>query len=163
MIRRLFPHPFLTLVLLAVWLMLVNRFSWNSVLFGAIIGIAIPHLTKAYWPERRMTVHPGKAFTYVLLVIYDILRANISVAMIVLFKPNDQMQPAWIIVPLDVTRPEAVTALAATVTLTPGTLSCDLSESGRALLVHCLHAPDPQEVVDEVKTRYEARLKEIFV
>ena len=60
------------------------------------------------------------------------------------------------------TSPEAITVLAATITLTPGTVSCDLSEDGHALLVHCLHAPDPAAVLDEIKTRYEARLKEIF-
>lgn len=163
MTRRLFPHPFLSLVLLAVWLMLVNRIALNSVLFGALVGFVIPHLTKAYWPERRMPVRIGKSVTYLLLVIYDIVRANISVAMIVLFKPNDQMQPAWVVVPLDVTRPEAITALAATITLTPGTLSCDLSEGGTALLVHCLHAPDPDDIVADIKLRYEARLKEIFI
>ena len=48
------------------------------------------------------------------------------------------------------------------ITLTPGTLSCDLSQDRDALLVHCLHAPDPEAVLEEIKTRYEARLKEIF-
>lgn len=163
MTRRLFPHPFLSAVLLIVWLMLVNRVALNSVLFGALVGMIIPHLTKQYWPERRMGFRIGKTVSYLLLVIYDIIRANISVAMLVLFKPNDQMQPAWVVVPLDVSRPEAITALAATITLTPGTLSCDLSENATALLVHCLHAPDPDEIVAEIKSRYEARLKEIFV
>ena len=49
-----------------------------------------------------------------------------------------------------------------TITLTPGTVSCDLSRDGRSLLVHCLHAPDPDAVLSEIKTRYESRLKEIF-
>ena len=65
-------------------------------------------------------------------------------------------------IPLEIRTPEAITVLAGTITLTPGTVSCDLSECGHALLVHCLHAPDPDSVVLDIKTRYESRLKEIF-
>jgi len=47
-------------------------------------------------------------------------------------------------------------------TSTPGTVSADLSADGRALLVHCLEAPDPEGVVATIKERYERRLREIF-
>ena len=76
--------------------------------------------------------------------------------------PNAKLKPAWITVPLDLRQPEAITLLAGTVTLTPGTVSADLSESGHYLLVHVLHTDDPDAERDEIKSRYEARLKEIF-
>lgn len=162
MIRRLFPHPYLSVTLVLVWILLVNRFAWGSLLFAIILAIAIPILTAPYWPDRARLRSPAKIAGYVLLVIWDIIVANIQVAMIVLFKPNHKLQPAWITVPLDLRSPEAITVLASTITLTPGTVSADLSQDGHALLVHCLHAPEPEEVIDEIKTRYEARLKEIF-
>ena len=65
-------------------------------------------------------------------------------------------------VPLDLTSPEGITVLAATITLTPGTVTADVSQNGNALLVHCLHAPDPDAVVADIKSRYEARLLRIF-
>jgi len=46
--------------------------------------------------------------------------------------------------------------------MTPGTVTADMSADGRALLVHSLHAPDPGAVRDEIKSRYETRLKGIF-
>ena len=55
-----------------------------------------------------------------------------------------------------------LTAGVDTITLTPGTVSCDMAEDGSAILVHSLHCPDPAATLDEIKTRYEARLKEIF-
>jgi multicomponent K+:H+ antiporter subunit E len=58
--------------------------------------------------------------------------------------------------------PEAITMLAGTITLTPGTVSADLSDEGHSLLVHVLHTEDPDAVRDDIKSRYEARLKEIF-
>ena len=90
------------------------------------------------------------------------ITASFQVARIILFLPADQIRSAWITVPLDLTSPEAISLLAGTITMTPGTLTADLSADGRALLVHSLHAPDPDAVRDEIKTRYEARLKRIF-
>ena len=101
--------------------------------------------------------------SYTMLVMWDILVANIQVAWIVLTVSNAKLKPAWITVPLDLRKPEAITLLAGTITLTPGTVSADVSESGHYLLVHVLHTDDPQAEVDAIKSRYEARLKEIFV
>lgn len=162
MIRRLVPHPYLSATLVLVWLLLVNRFSWGSLVFAVILAIVVPLLTEPYWPDRARLRKPGKIPAYVLLVIKDIIVANVQVAMIVLFKPNHKLQPAWITVPLDVRSPEAITVLALTITLTPGTVTADLSQDGHALLVHCLHAPAPEDVIIDIKNRYEARLKEIF-
>lgn len=162
MIRRLFPHPLLSLVLALVWMGLVNRWAVGSLVFAAMVGVIVPLLTAPYWPDAARIRAPQRIPGYLAVVLWDILRANFSVARIVLFVPRRRLQPAWITVPLDLRQPEAITALAATITLTPGTLTCDLSADGRSLLVHCLHAPDPAAVVEEIKTRYESRLRRIF-
>jgi multicomponent K+:H+ antiporter subunit E len=99
---------------------------------------------------------------YSFLVMWDIMVANVQVAWIVLTVPNPKLKPAWIVVPLDLLEPEAITMLAGTITLTPGTVSADLSDEGHSLLVHVLHTEDPDAVRDDIKSRYEARLKEIF-
>ena len=65
-------------------------------------------------------------------------------------------------IPLELRSPEAIAVLAGTITMTPGTVSADLSSDGRSLLVHCLDAADPDDVVASIKSRYERRLKEIF-
>ncbi|WBU52729.1 Na+/H+ antiporter subunit E [Paracoccus sp. SCSIO 75233] len=161
--KRLFPHPYLSVLLVITWLLLVNEFRWGSLVFGIIISVVIPIMIAPYWPRASSMRAPGRLAVYALLVMWDIVLANIDVAKIVLFKPRDELKPAWITVPLELRAPEAIAMLAGTITLTPGTVSCDLSECGHALLVHCLHAPDPDSVVTEIKTRYEARLKEIFV
>ena len=162
MASRILPHPLLSLVLVATWLLLVNSVSVNSLVFAAIMAVLIPLATRAYWPGIPRVKRPLKVLADGFLVLYDIVKANIDVAMIVLFKPSRALRPAWISVPLDLRSPEAITALAATVTLTPGTVSSDLSDDGHSLLVHCLHAPDPDQVRADIKSRYERRLKEIF-
>lgn len=159
---RIFPHPFLSALLVTVWMMLVNRWALGSLVFAVILAVIVPKITAVYWPDRPTVRGVRRIVEYGLIVLWDIVRANIGVARIVLFMPNKKLRPAWVVVPLELRSPEAITVLAGTITLTPGTVSADLSEDGRALLVHCLHAPDPQAVVEEIKTRYEARLMEIF-
>lgn len=163
LLNWLLPHPLLTLLLAVVWILLQNQLSAGMAVFGLILGIVIPILTSVWWPERPKGFRIWKMFSYSLLVIWDILLANIQVGWIVLTKPNSKLKSAWVIVPIDLRQPEAITVLAGTVTLTPGTISADLSDDGHFLLVHALHAVNPDAVCDEIKDRYERRLKEIFV
>ncbi|WP_342027489.1 Na+/H+ antiporter subunit E [Methyloceanibacter methanicus] len=72
------------------------------------------------------------------------------------------MHSHFVTVPLDLKTPEAITALAGTITMTPGTVSASLSADGRALLVHCLETDDPEKTVSDIKSRYESRLQRIF-
>jgi multicomponent K+:H+ antiporter subunit E len=162
MIRALFPHPLLSLTLLLTWVLLVNNAEPGNLVLGAVLGTAIPLLTAAYWPNSPRVKRPVALVAYVGLVMWDIVLANIAVARIVLFMPNRAIRSAWITVPLDLRTPEAITMLAGTITLTPGTVTADMSACGRALLIHSLHAPDPDAIRDEIKSRYEARLKRIF-
>jgi multicomponent K+:H+ antiporter subunit E len=161
-VHWLFPHPLLTVILTIVWVMLQNDVSAGMVVFGVILGIVIPRSTAVWWPDRPQGFRAGKMLRYCLIVIWDIILANIQVAWIILTKSNEQLKPAWVEVPLDLKTPEAITILAGTITLTPGTVSADLSNEGKSLLVHALDAPDPDAVRDEIKDRYERRLKEIF-
>ena len=160
--RRLFPHPVLSATLTLLWLLLANRWTLGSLILALILATLIPLLTAPWWPDRPKVRHPFGLIGYLLVVIHDVIVASFQVARIFLFLPAGQIRSAWIAVPLDLTSPEAISLLAGTITMTPGTLTADVSADGRALLVHALHAPDPDAVRDEIKTRYEARLKRIF-
>ena len=159
----LLPHPYLTLLLATVWTLLQNELSAGMVVFGIILGIIIPRLTAIWWPDRPKAFRLGKMLRYSLIVIWDILVANINVAWIVLSVPNAKLKPSWIVIPLELRKPEAITVLAGTITLTPGTVSADLSEDGHSLLVHVLHTDDPDAEIATIKNRYERRLLEIFL
>lgn len=158
----LIPHPLLTLLLAAVWTFLQNDVTAGMVVFGVILGVVIPWITSPWWPDQPKGFRIGRMIAYSILVMWDILVANVEVAWIVLTRPNSKLRPAWVVVPLDLRQPEAITVLAGTITLTPGTVSADLSDDGRSLLVHALDTDDPDGVRDDIKHRYESRLKEIF-
>jgi multicomponent K+:H+ antiporter subunit E len=158
----LLPHPILTFLLAFVWVLLQNEVTAGMAVFGLILGVIIPRATAVWWPDRPSQIKLGRLLSYLLLVMWDIVIANIQVAWIVLTRPNAKLRPMWISVPIDLRQPEAITILAGTITLTPGTVSADLSDGGHCLLIHALDADDPDAIRDEIKTRYERRLKEIF-
>lgn len=159
---RLIPHPHLSVLLMLVWILLANEVSAGVVLFGAALGIAVPLVTSVYWSRRPRIRAPLVVIEYGLIVLWDIIMANIQVAYLVLFRRGGGLRSRFVAIPLDVQTPEAIAVLAGTITMTPGTVSADLSADGRALLVHCLDTGDPAATAAEIKHRYERRLRRIF-
>ena len=159
---RLVPHPVLTVTVAVVWLLLMNEVSVGGIILGLLLGLVVPQVTRTFWTQRPRIRRPLKIAEYAVIVLWDIVMASINVAYVVLFKTNRQIRPHFIAIPLDIYSPEAITTLAGTITMTPGTVSADLSACGRALLVHCLDTGDPDGEIANIKRRYEARLKEIF-
>ncbi|MBV0910753.1 Na+/H+ antiporter subunit E [Anianabacter salinae] len=162
MLRRLFPHPLLSILLALIWLALVNTVTVGQVVLGGVLGIVVPLITAAYWPGRPRMRAPLMIVEYIVVVVWDIIVANIQVALIIVFKRQKDLKSEWVTVPLELRSPEAITVLAGTITMTPGTVSAMLSSCGTSILVHCLHTDDPVAVRNDIKTRYERRLKEIF-
>lgn len=162
MLHRLFPHPILTLLLALVWMMLNNTVSLSVAVFGLILGTLLPIFTAPYWPNQPKLKNLPMIMEYVFIVLWDIVVANIAVARTIVFVPNEKIRSRWVTIPMELRTPEAITVLAGTITMTPGTVSAEMSACGRSLLVHCLDTGDPDAIRDEIKQRYERRLKEIF-
>lgn len=160
--RRFLPQPRLTVALWALWLLLVNSVAPGAILLGLVLGVAIPLLTAPFWPDPPRLRHPGRILAYLGVVLWDIAVANVQVAKLILTRRNSELRPTFLTVPLELTTAEAIGVLAGTITLTPGTVSCDLSADGKALLVHALDCTDPAAAVADIKERYERRLLEIF-
>jgi multicomponent K+:H+ antiporter subunit E len=162
MIRRLLPHPALSVLVAVVWMLLVNAFTIGALFLAVVIGVLAPLVTSRFWPARpKIRFGPDMA-GYVGIVLWDIVEANFQVAWIILTRRNRDIRSRWLAVPLALRSPEAITVLAGTITLTPGTVTADVSADGRALLVHALDVADPEAEVARIKQRYETRLLKVF-
>lgn len=159
--RRLLPHPILSLMLLAIWLLLANRMSAGQVLLGALLGWVIPLYTARFWPEEVSVRKPLVLLRFLGIVLYDILVANFTVARLILGRA-DRIAPAFIEMPLELGSEVAISLLANTISLTPGTVSTFVSADRRTLVIHSLHTKDPAAVIDTIKRRYEQPIKEVF-
>lgn len=153
------PHPGLSLLLLAIWLLVNNSFAPGQVVLGGILSILIPLFTSEFLPERMGPSRPLLAAKYLVRLLVDILVANVQVALWIL-RPNRKLQPAFIRYDLKLDSPMAISVLSNTISLTPGTVSCDLSPDRRHLVIHSLHAREPERLVRQIYNRYEKPLLE---
>lgn len=159
--RRLLPHPLLTPILALVWLLLNNSLAPGHIVLGLLFGWLIPLFTLRFWPETVRIRKPWTLVRFLAVFALDVFVANLSVARLILGRPA-RLRPAFIEVPLDLESDLAISFLANTICLTPGTVSARLSPDRHSLLVHALDAPDPEAVRALIKSRYEAPLKEVF-
>lgn len=161
---RLFPAPKVSLLLAVSWLLMNESMSAGNLLLAAAVGLAIPWVADRYRSDRS---HPKSWGTTLRLggaVLRDIVLSNIDVAKRVL-GPEAAIHSRFVWVPLDLRDPHGIVALAGIITMTPGTLSSELSQDRRHLLVHALHCPDEAaeaQLIADIKARYETPLREIF-
>lgn len=159
--RRWLPHPLLTPCLVLLWLLLVNSAAPGQIVLGLVLGWSIPFFTSRFWPDQVRIRKPLTLMRFVGVVLWDIVVANFIVARLILGRPQS-LRPAFVAVPLDLEFDLAISLLASTITLTPGTLSALLSADRKTLLVHALDVADQAELVASIKQRYERPLKEVF-
>ena len=168
LLRRLLPRPWTVLWLWLAWLLLNQTLAPGHLLLGLALALVFARLggsARGTLPDsghgRAGWRLPGIALRLAWTVLHDIVVANLQVARRILGS-QDALDPKFVWVPLDVRRPRSISLLAGIVTMTPGTLSAELSDDHRHLLVHGLNVADPQALVAEIKTRYEAPIRELF-
>jgi multicomponent K+:H+ antiporter subunit E len=159
--NRLLPQPLFSLFLLVVWLLLVNTVAAGQVVLGTLLAVALPLLTQRFWPDRPRIHSPWKLLRYIATLLWDIGLANLTVARLIL-GPTRKLRPAFIHLPLDLHNEFAISVLASTISLTPGTVSSDLSPDRKTLLIHALDVESEAAVIAHIKQRYEQPLREIF-
>ena len=161
------PRPWTVLWLWLAWLLLNQTTAPGHLALGLALALALAHMPApqpaalrdpgGHSPWRR----PLVALRLAAIVLWDIVVANLQVAMLIL-GPPEGLRPRFVWIPLDLRRPKSITLLAGIVTMTPGTLSAELSDDHRHLLVHGLDVDDPAALIAQVKSRYEAPIKELF-
>lgn len=149
-------------VLLALaWTTLSGSFSGLNFLFGFVLG----YMTLALL-QRELPILHGYAQRiprFMMFLIFfgkELLKANMKVAFDVLTPPW-HMQPGVIALPLEAKTDLEITMVANFISLTPGTLSLDVSNDRRVLFIHAMFLQDEQELVAELKET-ERRILEIM-
>ena len=157
----MFPYPLLTLFLLLMWLLL-NGFTLGHLLLGTIVA------TVASWAMASLRPDKPKLKKWYLLpkllfiVLYDIARSNIAVALVILRGRAPGHSTGFISVPLEIHDRTALAILAIVLTSTPGSAWLEYDSHDRTVLLHVLDLIDEAQWVDLIKNRYEKLLMEIF-
>ena len=160
LMERWFPHPFVSLLVALSWLMLAHSLDAGNVLLAVVLGILIPRLVQPFI-IRTPNIHWRAALRLFFVVLWDIIVANVKVAILVL-GPARNLNPKWFRVPLETGHEQVNTLLAMIITTTPGTVSAGIDQERGDILVHALSAENEEDEIRTIKQRYEAPLMTIF-
>jgi multicomponent Na+:H+ antiporter subunit E len=143
------------------WGAVTGSFEVVNLVFGFALGALALGLIREQVGTDRYARRMWQVASLALLFLYELVLSAVRVAAIVI-RPKIELQPGIIAYPLTVDRDFEITMLANLITLTPGTLSVDVSEDRKTLYVHCIDVPDPQATIDDIKNGFERKILEAF-
>lgn len=151
----------LTLLLALAWVALVGDFSLDAFVEGFIVSFAVLALTQYSLDKRPSYLRRFFALSkFLATFLWDVVKAGVRMAITVL-SPQLNIRPAVVQIPLTVKRDSQITLLANMITLTPGTLSLDLSADHQYLYVHTIDMEDVETFRREIKEGFERRVIEV--
>lgn len=158
---RILPHPLLTLLVSASWLLLNVTLDPAHIALALCLGLAIPWLVAPLWPDTLRLHEPLTCLRLAGRVLADVILSNIEVARRIL-GPEAAIHPRFVRYPLTLSNPYGIVTLAGIITTTPGTVTANIASDRRSLLIHAFNADDEAALVATIRERYEQPLERIF-
>ncbi|MEF3273152.1 MAG: Na+/H+ antiporter subunit E [Chloroflexus sp.] len=166
----------LVLVLTITWMALQSSFTLPDLIVGLVVSYGIVALSSRFlsipftngglgrprMDSRDYARRTVKWLAFIGFALWSILKANMDMARIVLFRRAEDIRPGIIAIPLDVKSDAGITVLANLITLTPGTVSLDVSTDRRTIYIHCIDVQDAAAVRDDIKQNFERRVMELL-
>lgn len=143
------------LLLAVIWAIFFGGFTWLTMLSGFVVGYGV------LWMLQPLTgvqsSYFKKVYYWIKLIVlfhYELLVSSIEVIWDIL-TPTHLAEPAIIEVPLDVKSDLGILLVTNLISLTPGTLSIDVTPDRSKLIVHAMFADDPAGVCHALKSGME--------
>jgi len=154
---------FLVLILALVWASVTGTFSLLNLLLGVAVSLVALSMIRSELSRPGLWRKVRRALGLAGLFLYELALSALRVAVMVL-SPNlkAQLKPGIVAFPLTATRDVEITLLANLITLTPGTLSVDVSEDRSVLYVHAIAVPDKQALITDIAGGFEKKVIEVF-
>ncbi len=159
--QRWLPSIPQSMMVFAFWMLMAEHFDAANVIMALLLAWVMPVIAARLEREFARVGDLRYLPPLVLRLLGDIVLANLTVARQVL-GPNRRLRSDFVWVPLDLTNIHGIAMLTSLITITPGTLSADLSQDRRFLLIHCLDVDDHDAFIHYIKQRYEAPLRKLF-
>lgn len=154
---------FLALLLAVVWVVITGYFSLLNLFLGLAISVVALGVVRerisnpVFFRRARLSVLLAALF------IYELTLSAVRVALLVLTPDlKKSLAPAIIEFPLTATSDLEITLLANLITLTPGTLSVDVTKDRKCLYVHAIQAENEKDVIKDIASGFESRIIEVF-
>lgn len=149
----------LNLIIAFVWISLT---TWNTPSFflGFLIGLALIFTLRRFFHYKFYLIKVLAIIKLLLLFLKEIVLSNIMVAKHVI-SPKLNIRPGIFAFPTELKSDWEITILACLITLTPGTLTLEVSPKGNILYIHAIDIPDAEEVILQIKNSFEKAIMEV--
>lgn len=144
-------------VLALVWAATTEGFTAGNFAIGMGIGFLLLHLLRGVLDSGAYLRDVRQIVGLIGFFVWELLLSNLRMAWYTVM-PIDRMNPGMVDVPLEPMSDVELLVLTNLITLTPGTLTLDVSEDRRILHVHAMDARDPERVRREIKQGFERRV-----
>jgi len=151
----------LNIMLAMAWSALLGEFTTVNLVAGFVLGYIILWTMQSVMEATSYFVKVRQVISLIFVFLWALIQANLRVAYSVL-APYSKMRPGIVAIPLDIESDVEITLLANMITLTPGTLSIDVSSDKRVLYVHGMHVHDLEQFKREIKDGFERKVREVF-
>jgi multicomponent Na+:H+ antiporter subunit E len=149
----------INLLLALAWGAVTGSFTVLNLLFGFVIAAVALWLIREQYDTSAYVSRAGRVTSLILVFLKDLTISALRVAAIVL-KPWRSYQPGFIAFPLTTDRNAEIALLANMITLTPGTLSVDVSDDKSTLFIHCIDVPDTEALKVDIADGFERKIME---
>ncbi len=155
-------NRFLSNILLTfIWVALTGNFTFSNFLFGFLLSFFILRMVTTGESRAKYFRIVPKVVAFIFYFIYELVKANLQVAYEVM-TPRFKMTAGIVKFPLDARTDLEISFLANLISLTPGTLSLDVSDDRKVLYVHSMYIKDRESFIAGIKNGFEKRLLEIL-
>ena len=148
----------INLILTLVWSSLLGGITLSNLVSGFVVSYFLLWLV-----TRGQRGHDGyfgklpRVLGFIGYYLWELIKSNAIIAYDVL-TPTHHMKPGVIGIPIEAKTDLEITALANLITMTPGTLSLDISPDRKTLYVHAMYIHDPEELRRDIKENFEPRV-----
>jgi multicomponent Na+:H+ antiporter subunit E len=144
-----------------IWAASTGRFTLLDLAFGFAVGFLVLWFTQRIVGPSSYFAKVGRFALFFVFFVRELIAANLRVAYDVITRTH-HMRPGVVAIPLSVETEAELAALANLISLTPGTLSLDVSEDRSRLYIHAMYIEDADALRDRVKSGFERRVLELF-
>lgn len=152
---------FLHILLTLAWLALTGRFTAINFIIGFSLAFPVVWLSQRGEATFFYLIRIRRLAGFAVFFLWELLKSNLRVAHDVL-TPRHHMRPGVIAVPLELETDMEILALTTLITLTPGTLSLDVSSDRKTLYIHAMYIDDPEQFREAIRKGYERRVREVL-
>lgn len=152
---------FLNIFLALVWTFLQGELQASNFIVGLVLGYLIIAASQHIMGRRAYVMKVIQVVRFVIFTLWEIFRASLALAWVIV-QPRLTLCPGIVAVPLEACTDMEIAVLANLITLSPGTLTLDVSDDRRTLYVHTMLLEDPEEFRRELKNGFERRVLEVM-